>query len=177
MSNNNSVPGTGSNVVTKNFIFANTYHTRALSTLPTNAIESLQRFLATYTVGNKPVVELKITQRGNRFWPQDSVNAAAMKTKLCQCVLQQFNIISTQLRRGEIQQSRTKQPRRLNEQCPCVGVAHSVGRQPTQLLKLRKGFSRCITKITKINLGYIKKSSSTQPTLYSNNNFGALSAR
>jgi hypothetical protein len=121
--------------------------------LPTNAIESLQRFLATYTVGNKPVVELKITQCSNRFWPQDSVYAAAMKTKLCQCGLQQFNIISTQLGRGEIQQTRTKQPRRFNEQCPGVGVAHSICRQPTQLLKTRKGFCRCIAKITKINLG------------------------
>jgi hypothetical protein len=45
------------------------------------------------------------------------------------------------------------------------------------LLKTRKGSSRCITEITKINLGYIKKSGSTKPALYSNNNFGALSAR
>jgi hypothetical protein len=44
-------------------------------------------------------------------------------------------------------------------------------------LKTGKGFSGCITKITKINLGYIKKPGSTKPALYSNNNFGALSAR
>jgi hypothetical protein len=45
------------------------------------------------------------------------------------------------------------------------------------LLKTRKRFCRCIAKITKIYLGYIKKSGSTKPTLYSNNNFGALTAR
>jgi hypothetical protein len=45
------------------------------------------------------------------------------------------------------------------------------------LLKTRKCLCRCIAKETKINLGYVKKSGSTQPALYSNYNFGALSAR
>ena len=119
---------------------------------------------------------LELDQRANGEWAKDSVCFAAVKAELCEIRLQLLHVVATQMRGREIEEPRSKEPRRFDEELPRRLCADSVCGETTGRLERDDGISRGVTVEAQLDRVGIEEVQCLQALLNATDRFAALAA-
>lgn len=119
---------------------------------------------------------MELHQRTHGEWTEDAVGFAAVETKLCEIRLQLFHIVPTQMGRGEIEESRAEQPRRLDEQLPRGLRADAISGESATRLKRDQCIGGRIAEETQLDRLSVEQVQRLQAALNTTNRLAALTA-
>jgi hypothetical protein len=144
--------------------------------LSTDAFEESQRLRPADAISDETRVVLELDQRANGERTKDSVCLAAVEAELCEIRLQLFNVIATQMWGCEIQEPRSKEPRRFDEELPRGLCADAVGGETTGRLECNDGISRGVAVEAQLDRVGIEEVQCLQALLNATDRFAALAA-
>jgi hypothetical protein len=144
--------------------------------LSTDAFEEAQRLRPADPISDETRVVLELDQRANGERAKDSVCLAAVEAELREIRLQLLHVVTTQVWGCEIQEPRSKEPRRFDEELPRRLCADSVGGEPAGQLECDDGIGRGVAVEAQLDRVGIKKVQSLQASLNATDHFAALAA-
>ena len=119
---------------------------------------------------------LELDQRANGERTKDSVCFAAVEAELCEIRLQLLHVVTTQMWGCEIQEPRSKEPRRFDEELPRRLSADAVCGQPSGQLECNDGISRGVAIEAQLDRVGIEEVQCLQALLSAPDRFAALAA-
>ena len=162
--------------VTQQFAFTYRDDARTSARLSTDAFEESQRLRPTDPISDETRVVLELDQRANGHWTKDSVCLTAIEAKLRKIRLQLLHVVTTQVWRCEIQEPRSKEPRRFDEELPRRLSADAVCGQPSGQLECNDGISRGVAIEAQLDRVGIEEVQCLQALLSAPDRFAALAA-
>ena len=120
------------------------------------------------------MLELHQCTHGERT--EDAICLATVEAEFCEIRLQLFHVITAQMGRGEIEESRAEQPRRLDEQLPRGLRADAISGESATRLKRDQCICGRIAEETQLDRLSVEQVQRLQTALNTTNRLAALTA-